>query len=189
MTGHPRRTIALGPPYDDGKVPKKPAVLTDDERLDRIERRLERLNDSLEVLISLRRDRGETVEDIINQTAARIGPDFDGHFPGEPSLDTREAIIEILHRYECDEEPLPHDWREHLPYDEPEVHPNRIDALADLFARLDEGSATPDTLPPCPICGKDDLFVGRDGKPGCPHCEVAVRLPDEGSATPDQGKG
>jgi hypothetical protein len=31
-------------------------------------------------------------------------------------------------------------------------------------------------LPPCPICGKDDLFMGRDGKPGCPHCEVAVRL-------------
>ena len=61
--------------------------------------------------------------------------------------------------------------------------------VADEYARLDEGSATPDTLPPCPICGKDDLFVGRDGKPGCPHCEVAVRLPDEGSATPDQGKG
>lgn len=34
-------------------------------------------------------------------------------------------------------------------------------------------------LPPCPICGKDDLFMGRDGKPGCPHCEVAVVLPVE----------
>lgn len=33
------------------------------------------------------------------------------------------------------------------------------------------------TLPPCPICGKNDLFIGRDGKPGCPHCEVAVVLP------------
>ena len=33
-------------------------------------------------------------------------------------------------------------------------------------------------LPPCPICGKPDLFIGRDGKPGCPHCEVAVVLPD-----------
>ena len=33
-------------------------------------------------------------------------------------------------------------------------------------------------LPPCPICGKDDLFMGTDGKPGCPHCEVAVRLPE-----------
>lgn len=32
-------------------------------------------------------------------------------------------------------------------------------------------------LPPCPICGKSDLFMGRDGKPGCPHCEVAVVLP------------
>jgi hypothetical protein len=39
--------------------------------------------------------------------------------------------------------------------------------------------ATPEPLPPCPICGKDDLFVGTDGKPGCPHCEVAVVLPTE----------
>jgi hypothetical protein len=31
-------------------------------------------------------------------------------------------------------------------------------------------------LPPCPICGKDDLFRGTDGKLGCPHCEVAVVL-------------
>jgi hypothetical protein len=35
----------------------------------------------------------------------------------------------------------------------------------------------PQPLPPCPICGKDDLFIGRDGKAGCPHCEVAVILP------------
>jgi hypothetical protein len=34
----------------------------------------------------------------------------------------------------------------------------------------------PQPLPPCPICGKDDLFIGTDGKPGCPHCEVAVTL-------------
>ena len=33
------------------------------------------------------------------------------------------------------------------------------------------------SLPPCPICGKSDLFMGADGKPGCPHCEVAVVLP------------
>jgi hypothetical protein len=77
----PRRTIALGLPYDDGTVPKEPMPMTDDERLDRIERHLERLDDSLRVLIDLRKNRGETVEDIIEKTAARIGPNFDGHFP------------------------------------------------------------------------------------------------------------
>jgi hypothetical protein len=40
-----------------------------------------------------------------------------------------------------------------------------------------EIGVAPDPLPPCPICGKDDLFIGTDGKPGCPHCEVAVVLP------------
>ena len=53
-----------------------------------------------------------------------------------PALDVREAIIEVLHRYECDEDPPGHDWREHLPEDEPPHHPNRIDGLVDLFARL-----------------------------------------------------
>lgn len=39
-------------------------------------------------------------------------------------------------------------------------------------------------LPPCPICGRSDLFIGRDGKPGCPHCEVSVILPDRSAAQP-----
>jgi hypothetical protein len=80
---NPRRTIALGPPYDSGRVPKEPPVLTDDERLDRIERHLERLEDSVRVLIDLRKERtrGETLEDFIDGVAARIGPNFDGHFP------------------------------------------------------------------------------------------------------------
>jgi hypothetical protein len=51
----------------------------------------------------------------------------------------RLDIIEVLHRFECDEEPLPHDWKEHLPADEPAFHPNRIDGLVNLFhARLTE---------------------------------------------------
>jgi hypothetical protein len=46
----------------------------------------------------------------------------------------------------------------------------------------------PEALPPCPICGKDDLFIGTDGRPGCPHCEVAVlcastRRPGLGAGT------
>ena len=62
MTGsrtvNPRRTIALGPPYDDGKVPTPPPEpLTTDERLDRIERHLSLLDDRLEVILELRRDR------------------------------------------------------------------------------------------------------------------------------------
>jgi hypothetical protein len=52
-------------------------------------------------------------------------------------------------------------------------------SIEDDWYERDSGSATPDPLPPCPICGKDDLFVGTDGKPGCPHCEVAVVLPRE----------
>lgn len=43
----------------------------------------------------------------------------------------REQIITILHAHECDEEPLPHDYTEHLPEDEPEFHPNRVDVLVE----------------------------------------------------------
>ena len=50
----PRRTIALGPPYDDGTVPKFSEQLTDDERLDRIEARLERIDDTLRIIADLR---------------------------------------------------------------------------------------------------------------------------------------
>jgi hypothetical protein len=53
----PRRLIALGPPHDDGTVPKPPEQLTDDERLDRIERNLERIADTLHVITDLRRAR------------------------------------------------------------------------------------------------------------------------------------
>jgi hypothetical protein len=56
------------------------------------------------------------------------------------ALDVRTEIIETLHRYECDDEPPGHDYREHLPEDEPEFHPNRIDALVDLYARLSSES-------------------------------------------------
>ena len=48
----------------------------------------------------------------------------------------RLDIIEVLHRYECDDEPPGHDWREHLPEDEPDFRPNRIDGLVDLLSRL-----------------------------------------------------
>jgi hypothetical protein len=47
-----------------------------------------------------------------------------------------------------------------------------------MTADLPPASGEP--LPPCPICGKDDLFMGTDGKPGCPHCEIAVSLPASG---------
>lgn len=50
--------------------------------------------------------------------------------PREPT--TEAGIVETLHRYECDEEPLGHPYAEHLPEDEPIYHPNRIDALVEL---------------------------------------------------------
>jgi hypothetical protein len=53
--------------------------------------------------------------------------------PGTTSLYDR--IVEVLHRYECGDEPAGHDWREHLPEDEPVYHPNRVDGLVDLFKR------------------------------------------------------
>jgi hypothetical protein len=45
----------------------------------------------------------------------------------------RERIIEVLHRYECDDDPPGHSYVEHLPEDEPPFHPNRIDGLVALF--------------------------------------------------------
>ena len=48
------------------------------------------------------------------------------------------------------------------------------EAILAIEAEAAQGAAH---LPPCPICLKPDLFIGKDGLPGCPHCEVAVRLP------------
>ena len=59
-----------------------------------------------------------------------------------------------------------------------------VAAQAFIEAEAAQGAAP---LPPCPICGKPDLFIGTDGKPGCPHCEVAVRLPSEGAAPRAEG--
>lgn len=53
----PRRTIALGPPFDDGTIPEPPEQLTDDERLDRIERQLERIADTMGIIVDLRLSR------------------------------------------------------------------------------------------------------------------------------------
>lgn len=59
MTGrrYPRRTIALGPPYDNGKVPPAPQPESVEDRLTRLEKMLERIEDTVHILQDLRKQR------------------------------------------------------------------------------------------------------------------------------------
>lgn len=56
--------------------------------------------------------------------------------PAAPTTPTpqqwRERILEVLHDYECEEEPRPHAYWEHVFDVEPQHHPNRIDGLVEL---------------------------------------------------------
>lgn len=59
----PRRTIALGPPYDDGKVPRAPVEESVEDRLTRLEKMLERIEDTVVVIRDLRRERAVGTEE------------------------------------------------------------------------------------------------------------------------------
>jgi hypothetical protein len=51
----PRRTLALGLPYDDGRVPPAPKEETTDDRLARLERQLDRIEGTVRLLLAMKR--------------------------------------------------------------------------------------------------------------------------------------
>ena len=62
----------------------------------------------------------------------------------QPSESQREQVYAILHDTECEEEPQPHSWREHLPWDD-DYYEKDAAALADaLIAHFSQERPQPD---------------------------------------------